>query len=304
MQAPARMARVAWVARALGRLIVFLVCLVGLVPRDALAFTPPAPQGAVTDTSGKLSTADDSALEAHIAAYRARTTNELAVLMVGSLGGESVDDIAYTTFNTWGVGKKGADNGVLLVIAPNERKMRIETGKGVGDRLTDLESSHILREQVGPLLKQDRFREAILAGLTAIETALDRGGPASPAPTTTKSGTAKSGTAKSGTAKPSASIVTMLLPLIVLGFCALVLVGGAFLIVRALRGPRRSGGSSWSSSDSSYSSSSSSDWSSGSSGGSDFGGSSGGGSDFGGSSGGGSDFGGGSSGGGGSSDSY
>jgi uncharacterized protein len=276
-------------------LAVFLVCLVGFVPREALAFTPPAPQGAVTDTSGKLSAADDSVLEAHLAAYRARTTNELAVLMVGSLGGESVDDIAYAAFNTWGVGKKGADNGVLLVIAPNERKMRIETGKGVGDRLTDLESSHILREQVGPLLKQARFREAILAGLTAIETALDRGGPASPAPTT-----------KSAGAKPSPSSVTTLLPLVVLGFCALVLLGGTVLIIRALRGPRRSGGSSsWSSSDSSYSSSSSSDWSSGSSGGSDFGGSSGGGSDFGGgSSGGGSDFGGGSSGGGGSSDSY
>jgi uncharacterized protein len=276
-------------------LAIFLVCLVGLVPRDALAYVPPAPEGAVTDTSGRLSAADDRALEAHLAAYRARTTNELAVLMVGSLGNESVDDIAYTTFNTWGVGKKGADNGVLLVIAPNERKMRIETGKGVGDRLTDLESSHILREQVGPLLKQERFREAILSGLTAIETALDRGGPAPPPPTTTKS----------ASAKPSTSIVTMLLPLVVLGFCALVLVGGAILIVRALRGPRRSGGgsSSWSSSDSSYSSSSGSDWSSGSSGGSDFGGSSGGGSDFGGSSGG-SDFGGGSSGGGGSSDSY
>jgi uncharacterized protein len=274
-------------ARALGLLAVVVLCLVGFAP-EALAYVPPAPQGAVTDTSGKLSAADDSVLEEHIAAYRARTTNELAVLVVGSLGAESVDDVAYTTFNTWGVGKKGPDNGVLLVIAPSERKMRIETGKGVGDRLTDLESSHILRQKVGPLLAQERFREAILAGLTGIEEALDSGGPA-----------AKAKASPSGSARPaqSTSVVALLLPILVLGFCAVVVIGILYLIVVNWRrggggGGGSSSSSSWSSSDSSSSSysSGSSDWSSGDSGSS---GSSGG-----------SDFGGGSSGGGGSSDSY
>ena len=295
--------RTARFARALACLVVLLV---GLFPGIAAAYVPPSPQGAVTDTSGKLSAADDSVLEAHIAAYRARTTNELAVLVVGSLGNESVDDVAYGAFNTWGVGKKGTDNGVLLVIAPNERKMRIETGKGVGDRLTDLESSHILRERVGPLLKQERFREAILAGLTGIETALDRntGGVVPAAPAVPASTSRSAGTSPSH----SGSAVVFLLPLIVLGFFAFVVLAVVILIVKAMRGTRRSGhgSSTWSSGDSSssYSSSSSSDWSSGgSSGGSDFGGGgSSGGSDFGG--GGGSDFGGGSSGGGGSSDSY
>jgi uncharacterized protein len=273
------------------KLLVALVVLTlaSLLSRSASAYVPPVPRGAITDTSGKLTESDDAALEAHVAAYRARTTTELAVLMVGSLGGENIDDVAFATFKAWGVGKRGTDNGVLLVIAPTERKMRIETGKGVGDRLTDLESSHILRDKVGPLLKQDRFREAVLAGLTAIEAALDAGGPIVPvAP----------GNAAAAPAPPKRSLVTLLLPLVVLGLCAIVMLGGLYLIVRAVY--RRSNiGSSGPYSGRSYTSSSGdSDWSSG--------GSSGGGSDWssGGSSSGGGDFGGGSSGGGGSSDSY
>lgn len=147
----------------------------------AATYEPPPLQGAVTDTAGKLSAADDAALEARIADYRRRTGNEIAVFIIGSLAGRSIEDVAYGAFNGWGIGKAGADNGVLLVIAPNERRIRIETGKGIGDRLTDLESARILRERTGPLLKQDRIRDAIDATLDAIEAALD-GRPPPPLP--------------------------------------------------------------------------------------------------------------------------
>jgi uncharacterized protein len=282
-------------ARVLARGLFTLALMLGvigvlLVPRAAMAFTPPPPDGAVTDTSGRLTAEDDRIIEAEIAAYRARTGHEIAVLMVGSLGGESVDDVAYTTANKWGVGKKGSDDGVLLVIAPNERKMRIETGKGVGDRLTDLESSHILRDDVGPLLKANRFREAILAGVRRIEAAL--GTDATTAPRAASKPAASSGGGV-------LTFVLVVMGLVFIGFCV-----GFILLVRRLvngaGGARRTydGGSSGAS----YGTTSTDSWS-GSSGSSDFGGGSSGGSDFGGSSGG-SDFGGGSSGGGGSSDSY
>ena len=257
-----------------------------MIPRRAVAaFTPPSPQGAVTDTSGRLTAEDDRVVEAEIAAFKARTGTEIAVLMLGSLGGENVDDVAYKTFRTWGVGKKGADNGVLLVIATGDRKMRIETGKGVGDRLTDLESSHILRERVGPLMKQDRFGEAVFAGVTAIEAALDPGGLPPP-----------QGLAARPVPRQTPNDPIWLMALIMLAACSFV-GGMVFFLVRATRaGNLRGGGgdgasgSTWISSGSDYG---------GSSGGSDYGGSS----DSGGSSGG-SDFGGGDSGGGGSSDSY
>lgn len=278
-------------ARMLARGLFTLALMLGvvLVPRTAAAFAPPPPDGAVTDTSGRLTAEDDRVIEAEIAAYRARTGHELAVLMVGSLGGESVDDVAYTTANAWGVGKKGNDDGVLLVIAPNERKMRIETGKGVGGRLTDLESSHILRDDVGPLLKANRFREAVLAGVRRIEAAL---------------GT-DAATPRRAAAIPTASpfgglpaFVVVVMAVVFIGLCLAFIL----FVRRLVNGPSgskrnydgASSGPSYTTTDS---------WS-GSSGSSDFGGgSSGGSSDSGGSSGG-SDFGGGSSGGGGSSDSY
>lgn len=155
-------------------LAALLFALFVLCSRTASAgFTPPPMRDAVTDTAGKLTDADDRALEERITAYRNKTGNEIAVLVIGSLAGNSIEDVAYGTFNTWHIGKKDLDNGVLLVIAPNERKTRIETGKGVGDRLTDIECAMILRERVGPLLREDRFREAIEAALEAIEAALD-----------------------------------------------------------------------------------------------------------------------------------
>ncbi len=170
-----------------GTSVRLVVAVLGLVlasiwPASAAAFVPPPMRDAVTDTAGRLTDADDRALEERITAYRNRTGNEIAVLVIGSLGGASIEDVAYGTFNEWHLGKKGLDNGVLLVIAPTERKTRIETGKGIGDRLTDIDCGLILRERVGPLLKEDRFHEAIDAALDAIEAALD-GRPEPPLPT-------------------------------------------------------------------------------------------------------------------------
>lgn len=160
-------------------LAAFVAVLVLRPTAAAAGYAPPAMRDAVTDTSGKLTEAEDRALEERITAYRTRTGNEIAVFVAGSLEGQSIEDVAYETFNTWGIGKKGLDNGVLLVIAPTERETRIETGKGVGDRLTDIDCAIILRERVGPLLKQGRFVEAIESAIDAIEALLDGEAPPS-----------------------------------------------------------------------------------------------------------------------------
>lgn len=176
------------------RVVLFAITLLGILgavawtatshlrQRASVAASVPPMQDAVTDTAGRLTPADDRALEERITAYRQKTGNEIAVFVTGSLGGQSIEDVAYATFNAWGIGQKGKDNGVLLVIAPNERKTRIETGKGIGHLLTDLDCAHILRDRVGPLLRQDRFKDAIVAALDAIEAALE-GRPPPGAPT-------------------------------------------------------------------------------------------------------------------------
>ncbi len=150
---------------------VALLAVSFLVALLSLAFTPPPLDGAVVDTSGKLTAEDDRVLEEHLAAERARIHRQIGVLVVGSLGGETIEDVAYRTFNTWHLGDKEADDGVLLVIAVADRKTRIETGKGIGHLLTDLESNQIL-EKMRPALRQEHYREAILTGVDGIAAAL------------------------------------------------------------------------------------------------------------------------------------
>lgn len=154
------------------------VALLALSPARALAaFTPPPLDSHVVDTAGKLSRAEKLRLDRKLAEIRQKTGFAVVAFLVGSLEGETIEDVAYQTFNTWKVGEKGLDDGVLLVIAPAERKTRIETGKGVGGALTDLQSNDILREVVAPLLKEDRFYEAVDRGTIAIADALIKGTP-------------------------------------------------------------------------------------------------------------------------------
>ena len=165
----------------IGQLVASLLALVVLLlaPRAAFAaFTPPEFDGYVVDTAGKLSDADKQAISAKLEAYEKASTNQIAVLVVKSLEGEAIEDVAYRTARAWKVGQKGKDNGVLLVIAPVERKIRIETGKGVGGQLTDLQSNEIIRNKIGPRLKEEKFRQAIDDGVDAIIA--DLGDPTAP----------------------------------------------------------------------------------------------------------------------------
>jgi len=148
----------------------------------AHAFTPPALQGPVTDGARVLSAADKARIEAKLIAYKATSGHEVAVLTVPTLGGETVEDFSYKTARAWGLGAKGTDDGVLLLIATGERKIRIETGKGVGGELTDVESARIIREYIGPELKGGRYAKGIEAGVDAIMAKI-AGAPPPPKPT-------------------------------------------------------------------------------------------------------------------------
>lgn len=158
------------------RFLLQLWCVCGLLlvalAARAQGYAPPAIAGHVTDAAGKLSAPDVARLNAKLADYRRCSSNHIAVFIARSLEGHTVDDVAYTAFNRWKVGEAGKDNGALLVIAPAERKVRIETGKGVGGSLTDLQASDILRQRVSPRLAANDFFGAVDGGTTGIELAL------------------------------------------------------------------------------------------------------------------------------------
>lgn len=169
-----------WAAWLWGAALSLFTLLVALPARAA--FTPPELHGHVVDTAGKLTGEDADYLEQKLERIRQKTGVDIVAFVAGSLEGEDIEDVAYKAFNTWKLGKKGADNGVLLVIAPAERRIRIETGKGVGGALTDLQTNDIIRKTINPLLQQDRLRDAIDQGTTAIAKTVVQGSPEGTAP--------------------------------------------------------------------------------------------------------------------------
>ncbi len=142
--------------------------------RDAAAakFQPPPLQGYVVDGTSTLTREQIASLDARLEAFRKEKGFSVVAFVVPSLEGYNIEDVAYDTFNTWQVGDVGKDNGALLVIAPNERRIRIETGKGVGGELTDIESAEILRNHVAPAMREGDLYKAVDQGTSAIATAL------------------------------------------------------------------------------------------------------------------------------------
>ena len=239
-------------------LLLTVLAILG-ISRATLAYSPPPLSGPVTDLAGVLAPADKARIEGKLRALKGTSGPQLAVLILFSLGGETVEDVAYATAKSWKLGDAVRDDGVLLLVATGERKIRIETGKGVGGDLTDLESNVIIRERIGPQLKRGNYAAGIEAGVDAIAAKLS-GSPAAP--------------------PPAPSALSVLMPLLFL-VGALVVIFLVLIKLLKRSAQRRAGGSSgggyesssWQSNDSS----SSSDYSSG--GGSDY---SGGGGDFGG----------------------
>jgi uncharacterized protein len=152
--------------RALGPLLCAL-----LASSAATAYQPPLPQGWVTDTANKLSPEDRAFLNDRLKAFQDETGAQVFVFIPASLGGESIEDVAYGTFQTWKIGQKGKDNGVLLLWAPAERRVYIQTGKGVGGELPDVATFRII-QRMKPYLQANQAREALQVGTDALMEAI------------------------------------------------------------------------------------------------------------------------------------
>lgn len=149
-----------------------LCCLSMFFAGTALAFNPPVPTGYVTDTAGALSPAQVAQLNRSITDFNKRTQNEIGVLLIKSVGDESIEDVTHQTFKAWRVGKAGLDNGVLLVLAIESRKMRLQTGSGIEGEITDLQSNDIL-VSMRPGLRAKDYNGAVTSAVNKIETLLE-----------------------------------------------------------------------------------------------------------------------------------
>lgn len=149
---------------------------------SALAQGPNFPeyQGLVNDYAGLLSPAVKTQLEGTLIQLEKDTTAEVAVVTVKSLEGDSVDDYAVRLFEKWKIGKKDKDNGVLFLVALEDRKMRIEVGYGLEALITDGRAGRIRDNDVIPRFKADDYEGGITAGVAAIEKYIRDGTPPAP----------------------------------------------------------------------------------------------------------------------------
>ena len=150
----------------MSKLAPFLVaCLAALT---ALAADVPYLSGRVVDNAEILGAETKRKLTEQLKAHEAETANQIAVLTVPSLEGESVESFAEQVFNTWKLGQKGKDNGVLVLVAPAERRMRIEVGYGLEGTLTDVAASRIIRNVMTPRFKEGDFDAGVEEGVAAV----------------------------------------------------------------------------------------------------------------------------------------
>lgn len=135
---------------------------------------PQRPQGPVLDAANILDPAAEAALTMQLSEYNARTGRALVVATVPSLNGDSIEMYAVRLFEKWGIGGAETDQGLLLLVAPNERKVRIEVGYGLHQYVTDILSGRIIRSDITPAFQQGDYAGGINAGINALITQLDR----------------------------------------------------------------------------------------------------------------------------------
>jgi uncharacterized protein len=131
---------------------------------------PEFPQltGRVVDTAGLLSPTAVTRLEARLEAHEQQTGNQLVVVTLPSLGGYDIADFGYQLGRHWGIGQQDKDNGALLIVSRDDRKLRIEVGYGLEGSLTDALSSAIIQQRILPQFRNGDFEAGIELGVDAM----------------------------------------------------------------------------------------------------------------------------------------
>ena len=152
--------------------MIFIRLILGLT----LIFALPEPIAGrrVHDFAGVITADDRQVLEKEALFIEQQTTAQLAIVTVSSLDGESVESYAHALMNSWGVGRRDNNNGVMFLVAPEERRARIEVGYGLESLLSDARCGELLRKHATPYFKQGEFSDGIRATTGAIVDILGR----------------------------------------------------------------------------------------------------------------------------------
>lgn len=151
-----------------------LALLIGLAAAGDLRSQPRFPplEGPVVDQAGLLDEGARQSLSRDLSALEADSGAQVVVVTVDSLQGLEIEDYGYQLGRAWGIGRERRDDGVLLIVAPVERKVRIEVGYGLEPVLTDALSARIIHNEILPEFRRGAFQSGILRGADAIERQL------------------------------------------------------------------------------------------------------------------------------------
>ena len=150
------------------RFLAALFAFLCLIAPASAAPQFPALTGRVVDDAHILDDETRDSLDEKLAALEAKTSRQLIVVTLKSLGGYEISDYGYQLGRAWGIGQKKLNNGVLLIVAPNEHRVRIEVGYGLEPILTDAFSSVVIQTQILPHFRQGDFNGGVVAGTDAL----------------------------------------------------------------------------------------------------------------------------------------
>ena len=139
-----------------------------LISASAFALKVPELKGRVNDYANIISQSDEEEISRYLAAVEKQTTAQIVVLTVPSLKGDDIASFGIKVADSWKIGQSGKDNGVILIVAMQEHDVRIETGYGVEDTLTDVKCGLILRNVIIPEFKNGKYSRGILNGVKNI----------------------------------------------------------------------------------------------------------------------------------------
>ena len=158
-------------------LLLALACALS-APAFAQLKEVPTLTARVTDQAGMLDASQRQRLEAVLAEYEQKTGSQIAVLLVKSTEPEPIEQYSIRVTDAWKLGRKGVDDGVLLLVARDNpsslRRLRIEAGRGVQGVLTDAQSKRILQDTIAPHFRQNQYYDGLVAGVGAIATLLNK----------------------------------------------------------------------------------------------------------------------------------
>lgn len=149
-----------------------LLFLFLLLPSLGSALDVPQASGYITDAADLVDQGTELKIEQFLKDFEKSDSTQIAVLTIPSLEGESLDEYALRVSENWGIGQESKDNGALLLVAHQDRKIRIEVGYGLEGRLTDLLSGRIIDNEIAPRFRAGDFEGGIVAGVVAMAEAV------------------------------------------------------------------------------------------------------------------------------------